>query len=500
MQAIKNVVIWGLSNYNWLWVPLAEEIKKQLEAKIHFICNTPKDIAYWKKQDRMGTIDTFITLDFFPSEYNDCSNEVEEIYKEAREYEHRYKTLVMDTLQSDRHLGRGCSAGGIGHPKSELSNNATYIKSVNMFNKAIRFWEDCFDKINPDLIIGISSGVVGKTCSVVARGRGIPIRAFTFAKYQSYFHWGTDEYYSFPEIKQKFKIIEDPDRLVNAEEIRDLKRLPWSDKNYQRFKRAGSTIAFVEEILLQLRIHASRKYKKIVTMSNYKLFEKIKSAYRTYRAVRNLGSDTFIDHKGLRGMSYVFYPLHIEPETALSLLSPEFNEQLALIELIAKNLPAGTILVVKDHLGGISRRPRDFYSTILGIPNIVMVSPSSYALDIARNARCVIVIASTVGTEAVILGIPVISFGIHNNFNFLPSVHVVESWKELRPLLFNICCSEDTEENKKRRQEDGKRYLAALKASSIDLHWSDYASKDREPATKREVEVIYGSFIGSLNH
>lgn len=499
MQEIKSVVIWGMSNYNWLWVPLAEEIKKQSGAKIHFVCSTPQSIVYWKKQDKLEMIDTFSTLNHFFSEYDNCLDSAEEIYKQARCYEDKYNTFVVDVLQSDRNLGRGFSAGGIGHAKTNLSDKATYIKSVNIFNKVVRFWEDYFDRISPDLIIGVVSGITGKTCSAVARGRGISIRAFTFSKYQSYFYWGVDEYYSFPEIERNFRIIENPDKLVNSEEIRDLKRLPWSEKNYQSFKLAGSTRVLLETIFSQLKGHAYRKYKGIIPLGgNYKLSERIRGVYKNYRDIRNLSKCKFTDINDLQGKSYVFYPLHVEPETALSLVSPEFNEQLALIELVAKNLPAGTILVVKDHLGGISRRPRDFYATLLDIPNVVMVSPSSYALDIAKNAKCVIVIASTVGTEAVILGIPVISFGIHNNFNFLPSVHVVESWKELRPLLSNICCSEDTEEDKRRRQEDGKRYLATIKVSSVDLNGSDYASKNREPATKREVEVIFSLLIESL--
>jgi hypothetical protein len=77
-------------------------------------------------------------------------------------------------------------------------------------------------------------------------------------------------------------------------------------------------------------------------------------------------------------------------------------------------------------------------------------------------------------------------------------VHVVESWKELRPLLHKLCAEEDGEEAKKRRREDGMRYLAALKASSIDLSWSDYISQKRQPATEKEVDVLYSSLMQSL--
>lgn len=495
---MKNIVIWGLSNYNWLWVPLARELKRNHGAKMHFICSTPQDVEHWKKQDNEGVIDTFVSISHFFFEYDNCTDTFQEISKRARYYEEKYNTLVVDVLQSDRHLGRGFSAGGPGHPKSALSEKATYLKSLNIFNKVIRFWEDYFDKTNPDLLIGVVSGITGKSCSAVARSRGIPIRVLNFSKYQSYFHWAIDEYYSFPDVEKNFRMIDNYKELVDPKEIVALKRLPWTAKNYQKYKQYGLIRMLPKRILSLIKRHAHRKYKGIVTMGNYKLSEQIKHLFRLFRTMRNLDKMNFTDVKELENKSYIFYPLHIEPETALSLLNPEFNEQLALIELLAKNLSAGTLLVVKDHIGGITRRPRDFYSTLFEIPNVVVVSPEAYALEIAKKAKCVVVITSTLGAEAAILGIPVISVGIRNSFNFLPYVYVVESWKELRPLLSRLCCDEEPEEVQKQRKEDGMRYLAALKASSFDLSWSNYTSKNREPATEKEIEVLYPALMKSL--
>jgi hypothetical protein len=232
-------------------------------------------------------------------------------------------------------------------------------------------------------------------------------------------------------------------------------------------------------------------------MGNSKLFEDIRYLWRMHKAMRYLDALQTVSVDKLDALSFIFYPLHAEPEISLGTLSPEFNEQLALIELIAKNLPAGTFLVVKEHLGALGRRPTEFYSTLKDIPNVLLLHPYEYAIKVAKKARAVAVITSTLGTEAAILGVQVISFGIHNEFNFLPHVHVVESWKELRPLLHKLC-AEDSEEAKKRRREDGIRYLAALKASSVDLNWSDYTSQKREPATEKEVDVLYPSLMQGL--
>jgi len=483
---MENIIIWAQANYNWLWVPLANELKKRLGAKI------------WKGQDKEEAIDTLISTNHFFFEYDHCPERPEDIYAQARVYEREYETLVVDILQSDRHLGRGFFSGGIGHPKSILSEKADYPKSVNIFNKAVRFWEDYFRERRPDLIVGVTSGIIGKTCAVVARKRGIPIRALTPAKYQSYFYWGEDEYYSFPQLEEVFHSIQNYKDLVDQNEISNLKRLPWTEENYQKYIKYHSLITLAKKIMEQIKAHAYRRYKGIRGMGNYKFLENIRYIYNVHNQIRNIDKWKLTDYKKLSGLSYVFYPLHVEPETALGMLSPEFNEQLALIELLAKNLPAGTFLVVKEHLATMGRRPKDFYTTIQDIPNVIMIHPYTYALEVAKGSRSVVVITSTLGTEAAILGIPVISFGIHNSFNLLPHVYVVESWKELRPLLAKLC-AEDSSEAKQKRIEDGMRYLAALKTSSIDLGWSNYSSEKREPATEREVEVLYSSLMKSLD-
>lgn len=125
------------------------------------------------------------------------------------------------------------------------------------------------------------------------------------------------------------------------------------------------------------------------------------------------------------------------------------------------------------------------------------MDPGAYAVDAIRGARAVAVITSTVGFEAAMLGVPVISFGLHNAYNFLPHVHVVESWMALRPLLQRLC-AEPTPEERAQWCADGFRFLAAVQQSSFDLSWSDYASEDRPPATEREVAVCYRTLTESI--
>ena len=335
----------------------------------------------------------------------------------------------------------------------------------------------------------------------MAHSRGIPTRVFILANYQAYHGWAVDEYYSLPEIRKKFESVNDGQckRLASNEELAKLRRLPLADSNYHRYSRY-KTIGFLfGDIFQKCQAYAYRKCKGIVTMGNYKFSEKIKMSFRVYRDMKAIDYLLSVRVDELRDTSYIFFPLHVEPESSVGMMSPEMNEQLACVELLAKNLPAGIQLVVKEHLAAVGRRPKEFYSTILDIPNVIMLSPYAYALDAARGAKAVAVITSTLGMEAAILGIPVISFGRHNNYNFLPHVRVVDSWMELRPLLASLC-REDSHEARAKRSADGRRYVAALKLCTIDLGWTNYASQqDRAPASAKEVEAIYTALMKSLD-
>ena len=138
------------------------------------------------------------------------------------------------------------------------------------------------------------------------------------------------------------------------------------------------------------------------------------------------------------------------------------------IDLIAKHLPADTRLVVKEHITGFAGRPRGFHSWIKNIPNVVFASQHLSSIPIIAQCQAAVVLTSTVGIEAAAMGIPVLSFGRHNAYNFLPHVYCVDSLKELPALIQRVCQTPSAQELE-RRQQDGARYLAALKACSVDF-------------------------------
>jgi len=122
-----------------------------------------------------------------------------------------------------------------------------------------------------------------------------------------------------------------------------------------------------------------------------------------------------------QGERYVLYPIHLQPEASTLVQAPYYMNQVALIEDLAKSLPAGTRLYVKDHVSTRGRWPLSFYRSIKQCFGIRLIDPDADVPALVRNADAVAVITGTMGWEAVLLDKPTLTFG-DVFFNVLPQV------------------------------------------------------------------------------
>jgi hypothetical protein len=70
------------------------------------------------------------------------------------------------------------------------------------------------------------------------------------------------------------------------------------------------------------------------------------------------------------GEKYVIYPIHFQPEASTLVQAPMFLDQAALIQDIARSLPVGYRLYVKEHVANRGRRPLSFYAALRAIPSV----------------------------------------------------------------------------------------------------------------------------------
>jgi hypothetical protein len=105
------------------------------------------------------------------------------------------------------------------------------------------------------------------------------------------------------------------------------------------------------------------------------------------------------------------YPLHYHPEASTSVGAKYFDEYNT-IKNIAFSLHDDEWLVVKDHVSATGFESVDFYRRVARLPNVTLLDPYVNAKSfLAEECAGVFTLTSTVGYEAVLLGLPVVVFG-----------------------------------------------------------------------------------------
>ena len=385
--------------------------------------------------------------------------EAEEVAR-ALVWEKKFGQTYNSLSVANRHLGRGYALGGYHHPRSRMSNQASYSNLVHAYNRVLEFWDREFRENDFTLVMNGS-----REMAVVARHYSLPFRVIAGSRFMNYYNWAWNEFYENPQFEAAYRVS------ATAKEIEFDQPYHAHLVNRERFVRNVSLWKTMVSIAHQIARYMWWNFRGYQKAKGYYLTENIAMIMRVWSDWRRLRQIANVTLSDLKGQKFVYYPLHQEPETALQGLSPEYFYQLSSIAAVARDLPAGVKLAVKETFGAVGRRPRNFYEQIAEFKNVVMLAPLEYGLDCVRQADVTITITGTAGFEAAVLGKPVITFGRHNNYNFLPHVHVVTE-ESMLPSYLQKCLSGGVDAVSSR--SDGARFLQAVVESSFDLRGYDF--------------------------
>ena len=118
---------------------------------------------------------------------------------------------------------------------------------------------------------------------------------------------------------------------------------------------------------------------------------------------------------------YCLYALHTQPESSIDVASSFFSDQIGLIRMIARSLPATSELYVKVHPTDVDGQPPAFYREIGQIPGVRILHYAHESRALVDGCQVVFALTGTIAYEAALLGKPVIVFA-RNFFNDLPNV------------------------------------------------------------------------------
>ena len=335
-----------------------------------------------------------------------------------------------------------------------------------------KLFEKILDEVQPDfLITGMTTLHHQHLFYEICKARGIKVLMFR----QSFFIGKqilSNEFHSIGNIKSnnkfQFNSLEDAQNYFKTRPYR-----PW----------LGSKTDYLKAILKFLFLSNTN----IKTHYTYYGRTKFSVLKRTiFSTIKKRLRESFINKNLIRDIKntkpLIYFPLQEEPERGLLIQAPNYTNQIEVITNIAKALPAGYELYVKEHPGSVFREWRSIsdYKKIMKLPNVRVIHPSVKSKDMIEKSSLVIVISSTTGLEATFYNKPSIIFA-DLDYSILPSVHKIKAIDDLPYAI-------KTSLKKEVKSSDLNYYINLIEENSFEL---DFDSIDSD----FDSNFHYGGFL-----
>jgi len=293
-------------------------------------------------------------------------------------------------------------AGDLEHSRMERR------KAYTAMAKHFYFWEDYFQKNKVDFIFGGTERFVNMVPRAVAKKYGVQdaqlmtsiIDGRSCVTTDAYGHYSLlDEYWQ--ENKDKGLTKEEKQRATRfIKSFRQKREQPfvWGSTPKLSAKQIGF---FLDRLRVALFVEKGR----------YPYIDLSGGTYRhALRLIRARLAGKYYSRFNPQE-KYVFYPLHVPNEAQITVIAPQYADQVHTIENISRSLPAGYQLYVKEHPNLVGGTPIVDLKDITKLPNVKLLSPFESSLKITEASDCVVTINSTVGWEAMLLDKPAINLG-----------------------------------------------------------------------------------------
>jgi hypothetical protein len=298
-----------------------------------------------------------------------------------------------------------------------------------------------------------------------------------------------NEYFDHPGLKETY------DALTHWPEVEIGEGYALVAQKYEIERRSRSWWRIARAMPESILRHFYYKARGMEKGDSVFLSDLITSPFRIRSAQNRLASFACTGLEDLAEKTFVYYPLQKEPEASIMQQAPEYLSQHATILAVARDLPAGVLLAIKENYSAVGRRTKSFYDQIVALKNVVLLRPDTSSIEAIKRAAATVTICGTASMEAAILGKPALTFSEHIKWGFLPHARIVKTESELPSLLrWAVFGPFDGE----RAHEDGARFLAALKASSMNLEGFERDHKGDVVSDEKDTDILYSSLCRSL--
>lgn len=210
------------------------------------------------------------------------------------------------------------------------------------------------------------------------------------------------------------------------------------------------------------------------------------------RKVRNIIGVNDLYDKPDWNENFAFFPLQFEPESGLLHTSYFKTNQPEVIKQVARALPVGYKLYVKEHPTMVMYRSRSFYKELKKNPNVKLIDPTIKSFDIISRAKLITAISSSCGWEATLLKKPVITFGqaFYNQLSFIKNCRAFEDLPQM---------VKEQIENFKYDESELLDYLIKIFESSAPVDLTSIWDDVNSPQQRKALEPLANLIAKKLN-
>ena len=353
-----------------------------------------------------------------------------------------------------------------------LASNERFFNKFNQFYKfspdeillileqECKLFEKILDEVKPDfLIIGITTLHYNHLFYKICQARGVKIlmlrQSYLRGKHiiasRTYLidHAKYDEKHNFGSLSEFRNYMKKFDAAT------ELTSFTKTFRN-SKIKYFQAVLEYLFSNNSNLKTHFTYYGRTKFAVLRITLINEIKKKCRQYFINKNLIRN--IKNK----KPFIYFPLHIEPERSTLIAAPLFTNQIEIITSIAKSLPSGYNLYVKEHPMMIIRAWRSIsdYKQIMSLPNVTLIHPSVKSDSIIEKSSLVISINSTSGLEAGFYNKPSITLS-DQDFSYLSFVYQIKTLQDIPDAI-------KTSLKKKVNISDLNNYLNLIEFNSFE--------------------------------
>lgn len=316
-------------------------------------------------------------------------------------------------------------------------NRFSYEKRLEILGKEISFWKRIFDETEPAALFNETVAVeIAEVMAIEAEKRGVPFYTSLLGFLPNTFYWKPDP---FTGRLNDLSVIEPSDEdLKKADEyienVTKKSQVPFYVKSYVG-KSNKSFVRFIKSTIADFSFYLKerrRQHKQKFRYEDYRDFCFIYTKFYLRSIIYKYDSLAKI-----KDCSFVYLPLHMEPEATLSYFVKQNFRQDFLIDSVMKTLRQGQYLVVKEHpqqpgllLGPRYRYLKKQYSNLIFLPS------NTPSFEVLKSCESIVTLTSTAAWEGLLLHKPVMVLG-KIFFDQCPGARRVDNLEELRDALRN---------------------------------------------------------------